>query len=312
VSAFALGAQLAPHAPAIGAALRRRVMLPKTPMIADAVVDTLVGRIAGLRGETERADFLTWLADLGASYGDVEALRRLLDDLPDAIARALRDADTDPLAARELDAFARDVRTTVERSWRPLARVEDERLDEQDARIDALVVRLEARDPLSSEHSRAVAGWCARLGRRLGLDANEVAFARRCGLLHDVGKSLTPLEILNAPRALDEREWRVMRAHAAAGEALVRQVRELRPFSPAVRSHHERLDGKGYPDGLRTSAIPLMARIVAVADCFNAMIGRRPYRLPMPPSRALEELVIHRGTQLDPEIVDAMVDVVLG
>jgi len=116
----------------------------------------------------------------------------------------------------------------------------------------------------------------------------------------------------DAPRALDEREWRVMRAHAAAGEVLVRKVEELRPFAPAVRSHHERLDGRGYPDGLRANAIPLMARIVAVADTFNAMIGRRPYRLPMPPTRALEELVRSRGTQLDPEIVDAMVDVVLG
>jgi HD-GYP domain-containing protein (c-di-GMP phosphodiesterase class II) len=103
-----------------------------------------------------------------------------------------------------------------------------------------------------------------------------------------------------------------MRAHAAAGEAIVRRVPELRPFMPAVRSHHERLDGRGYPDGLRAGQIPLMARIVAVADCFNAMIGRRPYRLPMSPARAMEELVRSRGTQLDPEIVDAMVDVVLG
>ena len=210
----------------------------------------------------------------------------------------------------ELDALAEQVMAIVDVSWRPLLRVRDEALDEVDARIDALIVKLEARDPLTSEHSRAVAAWCSRLGRRLGLDSAEVTFAARCGLLHDVGKVATPLEVLNAPRALDDREWRLIRAHAAAGEAIVRAVPELRPFAPAVRSHHERLDGHGYPDRLPASAIPLMARIVAVADSFNAMIGRRPYRLPMPPIRALEELVRGRGTQFDPEVVEAMVDLV--
>jgi HD-GYP domain-containing protein (c-di-GMP phosphodiesterase class II) len=76
-----------------------------------------------------------------------------------------------------------------------------------------------------------------------------------------------------------------------------------------VRGHHERLDGRGYPDGLRASAIPLSARIVAVADAFNAMIGNRPYRLPMRPTIALEELKRHAGTQFDPEVIEAMIDV---
>ncbi|HYZ17249.1 MAG TPA: HD domain-containing phosphohydrolase, partial [Candidatus Acidoferrum sp.] len=135
-------------------------------------------------------------------------------------------------------------------------------------------------------------------------------FAARCGLLHDIGKARVPLEILTAPRRLDDREWPVMRAHASAGEAMIRHDPRLRVFAPAVRSHHERLDGRGYPDGLRASAIPQIARVVAVADCFNAMIGRRPYRVPMAPSRAMDELDAHRSTQFDPDVVDAMISLV--
>ncbi len=233
-------------------------------------------------------------------------------ELPEALARTARDAGGALPPAAALDLLADDVRRVVESSWRPLTRVADEPLDEIDARIDALIVRLEARDPMTSEHSRAVAAWCGRLGRRLGLDAAGATFLRRCGLLHDIGKALTPLAVLNAPRCLDEREWAIMRAHAAAGEAIVRKVPALRAFAPAVRSHHERLDGRGYPDRLTASAIPFMARVVAVADSFNAMIGRRPYRLPMSPSKALDELLAHRGSQFDPDIVDAMVLLIAG
>ncbi len=103
-----------------------------------------------------------------------------------------------------------------------------------------------------------------------------------------------------------------MRAHTTDGSVMVERIPILSPFVPIVRGHHERLDGKGYPDGLPGHAIPVAARIVAVADCFNAMIGRRPYRAPMPPPEALDELERHRGTQFDPEIVEAMVQIVLG
>jgi putative nucleotidyltransferase with HDIG domain len=301
-------AQAAP----LAAAVRRRLLRSNAPTISSAVVDAFVGRIVGEAPDAGGAELLGWLGDICASYGDLAALRGTLLELPEALARTARDLGGASPPAAAVDALADDVRRVVDLAWRPLTRFADEPLDEVDARIDALIGRLEARDPLTSEHSRAVAAWCARLGRRLGLDAAGIIFARRCGLLHDIGKVVTPLSVLNAPRALDEREWTMMRAHAAAGEAIVRKVPALRAFAPAVRSHHERLDGRGYPDQLPPSAIPVMARVVAVADCFNAMIGRRPYRLPMAPSQALEELVAHRGTQFDPEIVDAMVTLVAG
>jgi putative nucleotidyltransferase with HDIG domain len=309
-SVFAPG--LLENDPRIGGELRRRLLGADAPLVAGAVVEEFVRRVAAAGDDAERFALFEWLAHICSSYGDIAPLRDVLIDLPDALARTVHAVTNRPLPQNAVDSLAEDVRAIVDASWRPLARVADEPLDEIDARIDGLIVRLQARDPLTSEHSRAVAGWCARLGRRLGLESAEVTFVTRCGLLHDIGKALTPLEVLNAPRALDEREWSVMRAHAAAGEGIVRRIPELRVFSPAVRSHHERLDGRGYPDGLPGSAIPLTARIVAVADCFNAMIGRRPYRLPMAPSRALEELTESRGTQLDPEIVGAMVGLVAG
>ena len=307
-----LGSVVAERQPVIARALQQRFVHGESPLVTAAIIDAFVRRAAAAQSEDARVDMLLWLAGICSSYGDVAVLRDILLELPGALARAAADSAERPVPECEVDALAAEVQEVVRASWRPLARVADEPLDEIDARIDGLVVRLEARDPLTSEHSRAVASWCARLGRRLGLDAADVTFVTRCGLLHDVGKAATPLEILNAPRALDRSEWRVMRAHAAAGEAIVRKIPELRAFSPAVRSHHERLDGGGYPDGLPGAAIPLSARIVAVADCFNAMIGRRPYRMPLAPSRALEELVRHRGTQFDPEIVDAMVAVIVG
>jgi len=308
MSAASLATALA-DSPA-GIDLLRPYVPPSESMIVDAIVEGFVRRVAETATDEGRARFVDWLRGICTSYGDVPELRRTLLALPEALARAAAAGGAPAFESRELDTFAAGVAATVQEWWRPLRRVEDEPIDEVDARIDAFIVRLESRDPLTSEHSRAVASWCRRLARRLGLDRREETFASRCGLLHDVGKIKTPLDVLNAPRALTPNEWKMMRAHAAAGEAMVRAVPELRVFGPAVRSHHERLDGKGYPDGLPASAIPLMARIVAVADCFNAMIGRRPYRLPLQPTLALEELFRHRGTQFDPEIVDAMADVI--
>ncbi|HEY0393230.1 MAG TPA: HD domain-containing phosphohydrolase [Candidatus Elarobacter sp.] len=310
--AYAFAAALESHEGMLAAELRRRLDGAQGAVLCGAIVDAFVRRAAAAGSDGGRDAFLAWLREICGAYGDLAPLRGVLLDAPEALARALRETLNVALPDREVAALARDVRSVVEGAWRPLASIADEPLDEIDAHIDAMIVRLERRDPLTTEHSRAVAGWCARLGRRLGLDAADVTFATRCGLLHDIGKVVTPLEVLNAPRALTEKEWGLMRAHAAAGEAIVRKEPALRQFAPAVRSHHERLDGRGYPDGLPASAIPLMARVVAVADCFNAMIGRRPYRLPLPPPRALEELVRNRGTQFDPEIVDAMVDLVDG
>jgi HD-GYP domain-containing protein (c-di-GMP phosphodiesterase class II) len=184
-------------------------------------------------------------------------------------------------------------------------------VDPVDAKIDELLFKLSAQDSLTAEHSRSVGMWCWRIAKHLKLPRTESYLVTRSGLLHDVGKTTTPVEILTAARKLDEQEWKIMRAHAASGEHIVGKVSELRLFAPAVRSHHERFDGKGYPDGLERAFIPFAARVVAVADAFNAMIARRPYRAPLPPTHAIEELKRNSGTQFDPAAVQAMIDVVL-
>lgn len=183
-------------------------------------------------------------------------------------------------------------------------------VDEIGRLIHEILLQLEKTDPLTLEHSHSVSLWCSRIARRLSLSESEVTHIARCGLVHDFGKMKIPAEILHAPRSLSSEEWTVIRAHPAMGEEIVSGIKPLRQFASTIRSHHERLDGKGYPDGLVSSQISLTTRIVTVADSFNAMIGRRPYRLPMSPGNALEQLHAHRGTQFDPIIVEAMVDVV--
>jgi HD-GYP domain-containing protein (c-di-GMP phosphodiesterase class II) len=207
---------------------------------------------------------------------------------------------------RTLDA---PIRAVAAKARRPVF-ASSEQLDEIDAAINALLIRLDCVDPLTAEHSRAVSSWCSRLARRLSLSEREAVFVARCGMIHDVGKITTPREILFAPRALSDDEWAIMRSHTTAGERIVDEDRRLLPFRIAIRSHHERLDGRGYPDKLPAREIDLATRIVSVADSFNAMIGRRPYRAPMLPSQALEQLRANTSKQFDPEIVAAMVEVV--
>jgi HD-GYP domain-containing protein (c-di-GMP phosphodiesterase class II) len=125
-------------------------------------------------------------------------------------------------------------------------------------------------------------------------------------LLHDIGKMTTPKEILHKPGPLDEDEWETMRKHTIDGQRMLDQVGgTLHDVGAVVRSSHERFDGSGYPDRLSGAAIPLPARIVAVADAYSAMTTRRSYREPMVPDAAARELRDNAGTQFDPAVVEA-------
>ena len=210
----------------------------------------------------------------------------------------------------ELDVVQTEVERLAARPRLVRDAARHEAIDEIDVALDDLITRLDASDELTAEHSRAVSSWCARLAHRLALAKHDAIDVARAGLIHDVGKITTPSAILNAPRALDDDEMAIMRDHAVAGAKMVAAIPLVAHFTPAVRNHHERFDGRGYPDGLRASTIPIATRIVTVADAFNAMIGRRPYRPPFSPAVALERLEANRGTQFDPIVVDAMIDVV--
>ncbi len=172
--------------------------------------------------------------------------------------------------------------------------------------LRALLERLEAEDPATAAHGRTVAMLASRIAASMRLGGGVVAFLGRCGLVHDVGKLFVPPDLVHATRRLTSAEQAVLNGHVLAGERALAFHPELDVYREAVRSHHERYDGRGYPDGLRGERIPLHARILAVADAYDAMTGQRSYRFPITPDRALVELERGRGSQFDPDVVDAL------
>jgi putative nucleotidyltransferase with HDIG domain len=174
----------------------------------------------------------------------------------------------------------------------------------------SLLLALEAHAPAATEHCRAVGEWCRRIAEGMNVNPEGVQFIALCGLLHDIGKMATPSEILDKPSPLTNPEWDVMREHSEQGAKIVGRVPSLRQLAPIIRAHHERYDGFGYPDRLKGQEIPLAARILAVADSFNAMISHRPYRKALSVTQAVTALMDGRGTQWDAMIVDVMITTV--
>jgi diguanylate cyclase (GGDEF)-like protein/putative nucleotidyltransferase with HDIG domain len=170
---------------------------------------------------------------------------------------------------------------------------------------DVLLLALAERSHELGEHTLDVAELAEQVARALALTDDDVRIVRRAAELHDVGKVGIPDEILDKPGPLDPAEWQFMRQHTVIGERILRAAPALAPVAGLVRATHERYDGRGYPDGLAGEEIPLGARIVLVCDSFHAMTSARPYKAPMSPADALEELRRCSGTQFDPRVVDA-------
>ena len=172
---------------------------------------------------------------------------------------------------------------------------------------------VEADDGYTGEHSRGVVQLAMAVGARLGLSADQFRNLEFGALLHDVGKIAIPNEIINKPGKLDPYEWQVIKTHTIEGQALLDRVGGfMSDVGRIVRSHHERWDGGGYPDGLAGEAIPLEARIIAACDSWNAMTTCRSYRDALTPEAAREELIVCSRTQLDPRIVDILLEIVSG
>jgi len=166
--------------------------------------------------------------------------------------------------------------------------------------IRALVATLEARDRYTEGHSVRVANWTKMLGNYIGLSDAEMEVLERGSLLHDIGKIGIPDQILHKPGRLTEEEFAVIKEHPARGEKIVEHIRQLSPSLPVIRWHHERPDGRGYPDGL--TDIPKLALITSVCDCFDAMTSERPYRQAMTYSEAKSEMLKVAGNQHDKEL----------
>ncbi len=170
----------------------------------------------------------------------------------------------------------------------------------------ALALAASVREGMPELHCQQVADLSAAIAESLGLTEHGILTCRLGGWLHDVGKVAIPDEVLSKRGPLDDDEWALMRRHATIGETIVARVPALSDAARAVRHHHERWDGRGYPDGLAAEQIPLEARIVAAADAYSAIASDRPYRAERGRDEAIAELRASAGTHLDPQVVDAL------
>jgi putative nucleotidyltransferase with HDIG domain len=168
-----------------------------------------------------------------------------------------------------------------------------------------LSAAIEARDPFARGHSSRVTVFAQAMARRIGLDKERLSVLRLGALLHDVGKLAVPSAVLLKRGPLTETELGQVRRHPAAGARMLRSLGAPIKILPVVLHHHERWDGAGYPTGRKGEEIPLEARVLAVADSFDAMTSTRPYRAPRRPDEALKELERCAGSQFDPSLVGA-------
>ncbi|MDQ3859269.1 MAG: HD domain-containing protein [Actinomycetota bacterium] len=175
--------------------------------------------------------------------------------------------------------------------------------------LASLVNALGHKDEVTSKHAHEVVDLAVAVASELGVSGDDLRRIELGALLHDIGKIRIPETLLTKPGPLEEREWRIMRQHTEAGEAILAPIASLRDILPVVRSSHERWDGRGYPDGLAGEDIPLGARVVAVCDAFHALTEGRPYRPAMSREGAERELRANAGRQFDPTCVDALLAV---
>ena len=176
--------------------------------------------------------------------------------------------------------------------------------------ITAIANTIDAKDEYTKGHSKRVSVYSAAIARELGKNEKEIQDIEFIGLLHDIGKIGIPDSVLNKPGRLTDEEYEVMRSHTIVGSEILKDVVLIDGLEIGAKYHHERYDGKGYPDGLKGEEIPFIARIIAVADAYDAMSSNRVYRKHLPPEKVLEELKNGMGTQWDASCTQAMINII--
>jgi len=211
-------------------------------------------------------------------------------------------------AAQKLFLLYKEQRATAEELARAIVRQEKANL----SFATALVATLDARDRYTAGHSTAVAIYARDIAARLDLSVEGQQMAHLCGLVHDIGKVGLPPGLLEKPGPLTLAERRVMEDHPVIGERILLNVDDYSEVARIVRHHHERIDGGGYPDRLKDAEIPLISRIIAVADAYNAMTSDRPYRDAMPSHVARIRIAEGVGSQFDTGVVAAFEAILAG
>ncbi len=172
---------------------------------------------------------------------------------------------------------------------------------------DSLADAIEQRDPYTGGHTQRVTQYSLAIAKYLRLKHLDIKWLKIASVLHDIGKIGIGDSILKKPERLSPEEFNLIKRHSDIGAKIIEHIRQLREIVPGVKYHHEQVDGKGYPDGLRGDEIPMLAKIVAVADTYDAITTDRPYRKAMEKEVAIEELKRCSGTQLDKEVVEAFI-----
>ncbi|MEJ2720647.1 MAG: HD domain-containing protein [bacterium] len=175
--------------------------------------------------------------------------------------------------------------------------------------VETLVRALQARDKYTSGHSNRVTRYALMIAEKLGLGTREKHHLYLAAMLHDIGKIGIPDKVLNRTGDLTDEEMQMVRNHVTVGASMLKSLGEMHPIVPLILHHHEAFDGSGYPDGLKGDQIPLLSRILAVADSYDAMTSDRPYRRALSKQEATDELTRCAGTAYDPKIVDVFLDV---
>ncbi len=176
--------------------------------------------------------------------------------------------------------------------------------------VQLIAKTLDAKDEYTAGHSLRVLDYALKIAEELNLSESDKEILKQACLLHDIGKIGIPDGILNKKGKLSENERRYIINHPILGKKILSTVSEFKPILDIIYAHHERVDGKGYPEGLDRDKIPLLARIIAVADTFDAMISERPYRKAKSKDNAIKELITVKDTQLDGKIVDLFIEII--
>jgi putative nucleotidyltransferase with HDIG domain len=233
------------------------------------------------------------------AFGDMATAREAID-------RGASDFLVKPFSLLEVPVI-------VERNLRRTAVERGKRSKERSklllAAIKALGAAMDAKEHQTAEHSRRIAELAKMIASKLGLPEDQIEMLERASYLHDIGKIGVRESILLKPSELSDEEWSEMKNHPGLGSKIVSEMSDLGDIAHIILHHHERYDGNGYPQGLAGEDIPMLARILAVADAFDAMISDRPYRKALPEEKALERLKEEAGNQFDPKVVDAFLDI---